>query len=86
MQSSSNSQLKIKCFLCVMFWNSAFPCSGLNLPLNVSGMRGHCWCCSRQEVKQRFGITLVFLATRSGLTRWQHFPDVAGTEETSNLP
>lgn len=27
----------------------------------------------RNEFKQRFGITVAFLATHSGLTRWQEF-------------
>ncbi|XP_054084709.1 voltage-dependent calcium channel subunit alpha-2/delta-3 isoform X3 [Zeugodacus cucurbitae] len=40
----------------------------------------------RNEFKQRFGITVAFLATHSGLTRWQEFhsnmAEEAGTGET----
>ncbi|XP_046661084.1 voltage-dependent calcium channel subunit alpha-2/delta-3 isoform X3 [Homalodisca vitripennis] len=39
-----------------------------------------------KEFKQRFGLTLVFLATRSGLTRWQDFPDSSGRDDSSNAP
>ncbi|XP_054278254.1 voltage-dependent calcium channel subunit alpha-2/delta-3-like isoform X3 [Macrosteles quadrilineatus] len=39
-----------------------------------------------KEFKQRFGLTLVFLATRSGLTRWQDFPDVPGKDDQPSGP
>ncbi|XP_063239257.1 voltage-dependent calcium channel subunit alpha-2/delta-3 isoform X2 [Bacillus rossius redtenbacheri] len=31
---------------------------------------------SKQQFKQRFGITITFVATRSGLTRWQDMPEM----------
>lgn len=39
-----------------------------------------------KEFKQRFGLTLVFMATRSGLTRWQDFPNTPGTDEATSQP
>ncbi|XP_073994494.1 voltage-dependent calcium channel subunit straightjacket isoform X3 [Rhodnius prolixus] len=36
---------------------------------------------SRHDMKQRFGLTLVFMATRSGLTRWQ---DISMEAEEEN--
>lgn len=35
----------------------------------------------RNEFKQRFGVTLAFLATHSGLTRWHEFHS-NGLEDT----
>ncbi|KAL1110506.1 hypothetical protein AAG570_008034 [Ranatra chinensis] len=39
---------------------------------------------SRKELKQRFGLTLVFMATRSGLTRWQDISLNSENEEESH--
>ncbi|XP_071450777.1 voltage-dependent calcium channel subunit alpha-2/delta-3 isoform X1 [Hetaerina americana] len=39
-----------------------------------------------KEFKQRFGITVSFVATRSGLTRWQDYPVASDSEEASSEP
>jgi len=38
-------------------------------------------CVYRKEFQQRLGVTIAFVATHSGLTRWQEFPG----EETGQV-
>ena len=38
------------------------------------------YCC-RQDLFEEFGIELSFVATRSGLTRWEEHKEKNGTEE-----
>ena len=38
-------------------------------------------CCCRQDLFEEFGIELSFVATRSGLTRWEEQKEKNETEE-----
>ena len=38
-------------------------------------------CCCRQDLFEEFGIELSFVATRSGLTRWEEHKEKNETED-----
>jgi hypothetical protein len=46
------------------------------ISLNVIGS-----CVCRKEFQQRLGVTIAFVATHSGLTRWQELPGEENREQ-----